>query len=578
MTRNCKIFGILLVMMVAGLTARGSVVVTVNGSNYTIPQTNEKGWGANVTTWIQAISANSFQPIAGNFSLLNDADFGSSFGLKAVYYKSRSANLSTVGLLRMANTDSVGWRNVGNTANYLLAPGSIDGILGYGGVDLVGISQTQTLTNKTLTSPVINTPTGIVKGDVGLGLVDNTSDATKNAAAVTLTNKTMSGASNTFSNIPAATAITGQLPVANGGTGLASTTAYGVLLGGTTTTGVLQNAGAGSAGQVLTSSGPSAVPTWVTSSTANNSYILQNLGVASSVATSAMTIALKQADGATDPTTAPSDVKIGFRSSTAASGAFNIRSATAATSIVIPASATLGQASALNQYVWLYALDNAGTVELAVSGVNLFADNTIQSTTAISAAATSGSVLYSTTARTNVPIRLIGRLLVNETTAGTWAANATDVTTSPKPVPNITDWVAWTPTFTGFGTPTSVAFYSRRNGDSLQINGSFTAGTTTAVEARLSLGYLGVDSNVTSSGATKIGNTIDAAGDVLYASAAAVIGYTTIQPSVGYLTFGLQGASNGALTKVVGSTALATGGTVSISAQVPILGWSTYGP
>lgn len=48
-----------------------------------------------------------------------------------------------------------------------------------------------TLTNKTLTSPVINTPTGIVKGDVGLGNVDNTSDATKNAASVTLTNKTL---------------------------------------------------------------------------------------------------------------------------------------------------------------------------------------------------------------------------------------------------------------------------------------------------------------------------------------------------------------------------------------------------
>ena len=38
---------------------------------------------------------------------------------------------------------------------------------------------TATLTNKTLTSPVINTPTGIVKSDVGLGNVDNTSDANK---------------------------------------------------------------------------------------------------------------------------------------------------------------------------------------------------------------------------------------------------------------------------------------------------------------------------------------------------------------------------------------------------------------
>ena len=38
---------------------------------------------------------------------------------------------------------------------------------------------TQTLTNKTLTSPVINTPTGIVKADVGLSNVDNTSDVNK---------------------------------------------------------------------------------------------------------------------------------------------------------------------------------------------------------------------------------------------------------------------------------------------------------------------------------------------------------------------------------------------------------------
>jgi hypothetical protein len=39
------------------------------------------------------------------------------------------------------------------------------------------------------TSPNITTPTGIVKGDVGLGNVDNTSDATKNSATATLTNK-----------------------------------------------------------------------------------------------------------------------------------------------------------------------------------------------------------------------------------------------------------------------------------------------------------------------------------------------------------------------------------------------------
>lgn len=67
--------------------------------------------------------------------------------------------------------------------------------------DLLGKDQTGTLTNKTLTAPVVNSPTGIVKGDVGLGNVDNTSDATKNSAVATLTNKTIDAASNTISNI-----------------------------------------------------------------------------------------------------------------------------------------------------------------------------------------------------------------------------------------------------------------------------------------------------------------------------------------------------------------------------------------
>ena len=50
---------------------------------------------------------------------------------------------------------------------------------------------TATLTNKTLTAPVVNSPTGIVKADVGLGNVDNTSNTTERAATATLTNKTL---------------------------------------------------------------------------------------------------------------------------------------------------------------------------------------------------------------------------------------------------------------------------------------------------------------------------------------------------------------------------------------------------
>jgi hypothetical protein len=52
---------------------------------------------------------------------------------------------------------------------------------------VVTVGGTQTLTGKTLTSPVINTPTGIAKGDVGLGNVDNTSDANKPISTATRT-------------------------------------------------------------------------------------------------------------------------------------------------------------------------------------------------------------------------------------------------------------------------------------------------------------------------------------------------------------------------------------------------------
>lgn len=87
-----------------------------------------------------------------------------------------------------------------------------------------------TLTNKTLTSPVITTPTitspsGLVKGDVGLANVDNTSDATKNAAIATLTNKTISGLSNTLTNLPAS-AINGVIPIANLATGIPNGTKF----------------------------------------------------------------------------------------------------------------------------------------------------------------------------------------------------------------------------------------------------------------------------------------------------------------------------------------------------------------
>lgn len=67
--------------------------------------------------------------------------------------------------------------------------------------DFATLAGVETLTNKTLNSPVISNPFGLTKGDVGLGNVDNTSDATKNSSSATLTNKTISVDSNTISGL-----------------------------------------------------------------------------------------------------------------------------------------------------------------------------------------------------------------------------------------------------------------------------------------------------------------------------------------------------------------------------------------
>ena len=96
------------------------------------------------------------------------------------------------------------------------------------------------------------------------------------------------GANGTLNNIvPSATSgvpvisqgsssqpIFGTAVVAGGGTGDTSFTAYSVICGGTTTTGALQNvSGVGTSGQVLTSNGASALPTWQAS--AGGSGIIQ---------------------------------------------------------------------------------------------------------------------------------------------------------------------------------------------------------------------------------------------------------------------------------------------------------------
>lgn len=172
--------------------------IVFNGTTYSIPAEGDT-FGDALSSYLIAIASATLQKSGGSFALTNELNFGASYGLKLSYIKSQATNPASSGVLRLGNTDAIKFRNAANTSDLSLSL-STDSIQ-FNSINLVDVSSTQTLTNKTLTSPAITTPTGIVKADVGLSNVDNTSDATKNAATATLTNKTISGASNTLSDV-----------------------------------------------------------------------------------------------------------------------------------------------------------------------------------------------------------------------------------------------------------------------------------------------------------------------------------------------------------------------------------------
>ena len=96
--------------------------------------------------------------------------------------------------------------------------------------DFATLAGIETLTNKSLTSPILTgspiAPTQAA-GDNSTKIATTQHVYAERSNIATLTNKTISGGSNTITNVSLTGSVTGTLPVANGGTGVTSSTGTG---------------------------------------------------------------------------------------------------------------------------------------------------------------------------------------------------------------------------------------------------------------------------------------------------------------------------------------------------------------
>lgn len=124
-------------------------------------------------------------------------------------------------------------------------------------------------------------------------------------------------------------------------------------------------------------------------------------------------------------TISASSLSLDFRSNTLGSGTVTTVTGTPS-NLVISSGSTLGTINGTQSDIAVLAINNAGTIELAAvnvaGGVDLSETGLISTTAEGGAgAADSATVIYSTTARSNVAYRVLGYIRSTQATAGTWA-------------------------------------------------------------------------------------------------------------------------------------------------------------
>jgi hypothetical protein len=193
---------------------------------------------------------------------------------------------------------------------------------------------------------------------------------------------------------------------------------------------------ADTSGKVLQDGGPFSVSAqYLANSAVTLGGTMLNGTIVPSNAANALTFTIQTLAGATPSATDP--VYFVFRNASAGTGNYSVISVTSALSVTVPTSSTLGFSNNTPGRIWLTAINNAGTVELAVincltsaatsKSIYPLAGWGIVNTTALGGPSNGTGVFYSTIARSSVPYGVLGYASYETglATAGTWNANPT---------------------------------------------------------------------------------------------------------------------------------------------------------
>jgi hypothetical protein len=124
-----------------------SLPLVINGVTFNYPQVDDSDWGVAATDWAAAVTVGMLQKAGGLFQLQAELDFGTAFGVKSLYLKSRTTGVADAGQIRLARADVINWRNNAGDGNLSLGV-SASNVLQFDGADIQGaitVSDTTTI-------------------------------------------------------------------------------------------------------------------------------------------------------------------------------------------------------------------------------------------------------------------------------------------------------------------------------------------------------------------------------------------------------------------------------------------------